>query len=135
MSLIEDVVQKTLDHMSAQERHDLILSVVQHMMGTMTAEERVGLMQTVVDSFMEGLTPEEKQSTVRELVPRLLAQLLKSGNMNVDELLWAAMGSLGALDPTSAGGDKGAGSATPGTAPGDVQDIRKAESSRDAVSE
>lgn len=135
MSLIEDVVQKTLDHMSAQERHDLILSVVQHMMGTMTGEERVALMQTVVDSFMDGLTPEEKQTTVRELVPRLLAQLLKSGNMNVDELLWAAMGSLGALDSPGPNGDVGAGSAASGTAPGDAQGTLKAESSRDAVSE
>jgi hypothetical protein len=35
---------------------------------------------------------------VRELVPRLLAQMMQSGGMNVDELLWAAMGSLGALE-------------------------------------
>ena len=35
---------------------------------------------------------------MRELVPRLMSQLMKSGDMSVDELLWAAMGSLGALE-------------------------------------
>jgi hypothetical protein len=55
-------------------------------------------MERVVDSFLDGLPPEERQATVRELVPRLLAQMMQSGGMTVDELLWAAIGSLGALE-------------------------------------
>lgn len=142
MSFIEDIVQKTLDSMSPEERHDLILSVVQHMMSRMSPEARIGLMQNVVDRFMDGLTPEEKQSTVRELVPRLLSQLMQNGNMNVDELLWAAMGSLNALDTGSGDGrswvaePRGAGNTEAGTAPGDTQGTSAAsESSRHAVSE
>ena len=100
MKLIEEVVERTLQSMTPEERHDLILSVVEKMLGQMNADERRSLMERVMDRFMDGLPEAERQSTVRELVPRLLAQLMKSGNMNVDELLWAAMGSLGALEKT-----------------------------------
>jgi hypothetical protein len=98
LSIIDDVVDRALNKMTSEERHRLILSVVEHMLGQFTAQERMALMEHVVDSFLDGLTPEERESTVRELVPRLLGQLMQSGNMNVDELLWAAMGSLGALE-------------------------------------
>jgi hypothetical protein len=113
--------------MDPAERHNLILNVVQHMLSAMPSTERLGLMEHVVDHFLEGLSPEERQSTVRELVPRLLAQLMRSGNMNVDELLWAAMGSLGALEE-SAGSSPGGplAGANPNTPPA---------SSRDAFSE
>jgi hypothetical protein len=84
--------------MDAQERHDLLVSVVEKMLAMMTAEDRAALMHHVVDVFLEGLPAEERESVVRDLVPSLLAQLMKSGNMSVDELLWAAMGSLGALE-------------------------------------
>lgn len=84
--------------MTAQEKQDLILSVVERMLAQMTAVERKSLMEHIVDNFLEGLPAEERQSTVRELVPSLLAQLMRSGDMSVDELLWAAVGSLGALE-------------------------------------
>lgn len=98
MKIIDDVVDRALARMTSEERRDLILSVVEKMLGQMSAVERQGLMESVVDKFLDGLPPDERRSTVRELVPRLLAQMMQSGGMNVDELLWAAMGSLGALD-------------------------------------
>ncbi|MDQ3929108.1 MAG: hypothetical protein M3328_08175 [Chloroflexota bacterium] len=127
MGFIEDAVMKTLDRMDPVERHDLIVNVVQHMISGMPAAERLGLMEHVVDHFLDGLSPEERQSTVRELVPKLLAQLMRSGNMNVDELLWAAMGSLGALEQSN----RNAASAPPG---GTNISMTPA-SSHDAVSE
>ncbi len=98
MKFIEDIFERALSNMTADERRDLILSVVDRMLTQMSAAERLAIMEHVVDRFLEGLPPEERQSTVRELVPRLMAQLLQSGNMSVDDLLWAAMGSLGALE-------------------------------------
>ena len=98
MSVLDGVVDKALARMDTQERHDLIVSVVDKMLGNMTAEDRAALMHHVVDVFLDGLPAAERESVVRDLVPSLLAQLMKSGNMNVDELLWAAMGSLGALE-------------------------------------
>ncbi len=128
MGFIEDAVMKTLDRMDPKERHDLIVNVVQHMISGMPAAERLGLMEHVVDHFLDGLSSEERQSTVRELVPRLMSQLMHSGNMNVDELLWAAMGSLGALEQSSRNG----ASAPPG---GANPTPPTPASSRDAVSE
>ena len=96
--MIEELAERAIARMTPEERHTLILGVVERMLGQMSAGERVGLMQHVVDRFMEGLPPEERKTTVRELVPSLLAQLMKSGDMSVDEFLWAAIGSLGALD-------------------------------------
>jgi hypothetical protein len=98
LQLIENVVDRALANMTPDERRDLILSVVERMLGQMTAPERQVLMERVVDSFLEGLPDSERQATARELVSRLLAQLMQSGGMTVDELLWAAMGSLGALE-------------------------------------
>ena len=127
MSFLEDAVIKTLDKMDPSERHDLIINVVQHMVSRMSAAERLGLMENVVDHFLDDLSPEERQATVRELVPRLLSQLMRSGNMNVDELLWAAMGSLGALEQS---GSNGAGAP-----PGGTNTTPSPASSHDAVSE
>lgn len=127
MGFIEDAVMKTLDRMSPEERHDLIVNVVQHMISGMSAAERLGLMEHVVEHFLDGLSQEERQSTVRELVPGLLAQLMRSGNMNVDELLWAAMGSLGALEQSE--GKEGS------APPGRTNTTPSPASSRDAVSE
>ena len=127
MGIIEDAVVKTLDRMDPEERHDLIVNVVQHMISGMSAGERLGLMENVVDHFLDGLSAEERQATVKELVPRLMSQLMQSGNMNVDELLWAAMGSLGALEQSGNNGaspPRGGMNTTPTPA-----------SSHDAVSE
>ena len=93
--------------MTPDERRDLILGVVERMLAQMTSGERKALMEHVVDSFLEGLPAEERQATVRELVPRLLAQMMQSGGMSVDELLWAAIGSLGALEQGPGAGDQG----------------------------
>ncbi len=119
MKIVEDIVERTISNMSASERHDLILSVVEKMLVEMVAAERLTLMEHVVDHFLDGLPEAEREATVRELVPRLLAQLMHSGGMNVDELLWAAMGSLGALEegeagkePAASGSDPTAGSGT-----------------------
>ena len=101
MKIIEDLVERTLSGMSAEDRHALILSVVERMIGQMGSEERLALMQHVVDRFLDGLPQEERRTVVRELVPRLMAQLLESGGMSVDDLLWSAMGSLGALEKGS----------------------------------
>ena len=127
MGFIEDAVIKTLDRMDPEERHDLIVNVVQHMISGMSASERLGLMEHVVEHFLDGLSQEERQATVRELVPGLLAQLMRSGNMNVDELLWTAMGSLGALEQS-----EGKGADAP---PGRTNITPSPASSRDAVSE
>lgn len=98
MKFIEDMVDRTISGMTPEEKRDLILGVVERMLGQMTAQERQAIMERVVDRFLDGLPDDERQATVRELVPRLLAQLMQSGGMTVDELLWAAMGSLGALE-------------------------------------
>jgi hypothetical protein len=127
LGFIEDAVMKTLDRMSPDERRALIVHVVQHMLSGMSAAERLGLMEHVVDHFLDDLSPEERQATVRELVPRLLAQLMRSGNMNVDELLWAAMGSLGALEQSDKNGA--------GAPPGGTNITPPPASSRDALSE
>ncbi len=98
MKIVEDLVERTLSGMSAEERQGLILSVVERMIGQMKGAERLTLMQHVVDRFLDGLPQEERRTVVRELVPRLMAQLLESGGMSVNDLLWSAMGSLGALE-------------------------------------
>ncbi len=98
MKLLDDVIVRTLSSMSADERRELVLSVVDQLLTQMSASERQSLMEHVVDHFLDTLPSEERVATVRELVPRLLGQLMQSGGMNVDELLWAAMGSLGALE-------------------------------------
>jgi hypothetical protein len=102
--IVDDIVERALAHMTAEERRDLILSVVERMLAQMTGAERQSLMEHVVDSFLDGLPADERQSTVRELVPRLLAQLMQSGDMTVDELIWSAMGSLGALEQDASEG-------------------------------
>ena len=96
--MIEQLAERVITRMNAEERRDLILMVVERMMAQMTGPERQELMGRVVDGFMAGLPPEERRETARELVPRLLGELMKSGGMTADELIWAAVGSLGALD-------------------------------------
>ena len=92
------MVARALDRMTADERRDLILAVVERMLAQMTANERMAIMERVVDSFLEGLPADERKTTARDLVPRLLAQLMRSGDMSVDELLWAAIASLPSLE-------------------------------------
>lgn len=98
MSILDDVIMRAFNTMSAEEKHDLLVSVVDRMLAQMSADDRRGLMEHVVEHFLDTLPNEERASVVRELVPRLMAQLMKSGDMSVDDLLWTAMGSLGALE-------------------------------------
>lgn len=131
MSLIEDAIQNMLDRMTPDERHQLILNVVERMLSHMSSGERVGVMEHVVDRFMDGLDPQARQDTARELVPRLLSQLMKSGNMSVDDLLSAAIGSLGAMDASPSRQSEPLPTARTGTPPASSQ----IGSARDAVSE
>jgi hypothetical protein len=98
LKILDDVIVRALQNMSDDERRELVMGVVDKLLAQMSAPERSVLMEHVVDHFLDALPNEERVATVRELVPRLLAQLMQSGGMNVDELLWAAMGSLGALE-------------------------------------
>jgi hypothetical protein len=100
--LIGRLAERVIANMSAQERRDLILAVVEKMMGQLSATERRLVMERVVDSFLSGLPTEERKATARELVPRLLGELMRSGDMTVDDLLGAAIGSLDALDAPAA---------------------------------
>jgi hypothetical protein len=52
---------------------------------------------------------------VRDVLPALLGRLLQAGNMSVDDFLWAAMGSLHALE----GQSRAAPDRTDGAAPRD----------------
>jgi len=106
LKILDDVVVRALRNMSSEERRDLILGMVDRLLLEMGASERRLLMEHVVDHFLDALPSEERASTVRELVPRLLAQLMQSGGMSVDELLWAAMGSLGALEQAATEGQQ-----------------------------
>jgi uncharacterized protein YqfA (UPF0365 family) len=99
------VIVRALSSMSSEERRDLLVSVVDRMLSQMSADERRSLMEHVVDHFLDTLPNEERASVVRELVPRLMSQLMKSGDMSVDDLLWTAMGSLGALEQGHQGGE------------------------------
>jgi hypothetical protein len=103
--VIEQLAERVIARMGPDERRDLIVTIVERMMANLSAEERRGVMEKVVETFLAGLPDEERRETARELVPRLLAELMKSGGMTVDELLWTAVGSLGALDDLSAGGE------------------------------
>ena len=100
-ALIEQLAERVIARMEPEERRALILSIVERMMAQLTGQERRELMEKVVDTFMDGLPAEERQQTARELVPKLLGALMKSGGMSVDDLLWTAVGSLGALDTAS----------------------------------
>ena len=74
------------------------MAVVDRMLSEMSADERRLMMEHVVDHFLDTLPNEERAATVRELVPRLLAQLMQSGQMTVDEFISAVIGSLPGLD-------------------------------------
>ena len=107
MKILDDVIVRALANMSADERRELVMGVVDRLLLQMSASERQSLMEHVIDHFLDTLPNEERAATVRELVPRLLAQLMQSGGMNVEELLWAAMGSLGALEAGATKEDDG----------------------------
>jgi hypothetical protein len=110
------MVMKVLSNMTAEERHALLVSVFDRLLLEMNAQDRRALMEHVVEHFLDGLSNEERVATVRELVPSLLAQLMQSGGMTVDDLLWAAMGSLGALEQSTTPGAEGKEQEGPTTA-------------------
>ena len=94
MKILDEVVVRALSNMSPEERRSLVLSVVDRLLDQMSAEERRLMMEHVVDHFLDTLPNDERAETVRALVPRLLSQLMQSGDMSVDELISAVVSSL-----------------------------------------
>jgi hypothetical protein len=111
VSLLENLMDQAFAKLSPDERMSLLESTVEKAIVTLTPDERRALLDHVVDRFMEGLTTEQQAALVREVLPALLGRLLQAGNMSVDDFLWAAMGSLHALEGKSR--PEGAGSAAP----------------------
>jgi hypothetical protein len=101
--MIEQLAERVIARMDPAERSALILNIVDRIVAQLTALERQAVMERVVDTFLQGLPDDERQATARELVPRLLGELMRSGGMSVDELISAAIESLGALDAPAHG--------------------------------
>jgi hypothetical protein len=101
--LIEQLAERVITRMDPAERGTLILNIVERIIAQLSSAERRAVMEHVVDTFLDGLPGEERQATARELVPRLLGELMRSGGMSVDELISAAIGSLGALETPAQG--------------------------------
>jgi hypothetical protein len=87
--------------LTADERMALLQGTVEKALLTLTAVERRQLLDQVVDHFLDGLSAEQQQELVRAVLPALLGRLLQAGQMSVDDFLWAAMGSLHALEGQS----------------------------------
>ena len=94
MKLVDEVVIKALSSMSVEERRELVLTVVDRLLSQMSGAERQTLMEHVVDHFLDTLPNEERSRVVRELVPRLLSQLMQSGDMTVDQFISSVVSSL-----------------------------------------
>ena len=107
MSLLENLMDQALKGLEPDERQRLMESFADKMLASLSPDERRDLLEHVVDSFLVGLSPEQQSALVREVLPHLLGRLLQAGGMSVDDFLWSAMGSLGALE----------GKAPPSTAP------------------
>jgi hypothetical protein len=89
---------QALTKLEPAERNQLMQTMAEKALATLSAEDRRVLLEHVVDRFLDGLSPEQQSALVREVLPHLLGRLLQAGNMSVDDFLWAAMGSLGALE-------------------------------------
>ena len=98
MSLLENLMDQALTKLEPAERNQLMQTMAEKALATLSAEDRRILLEHVVDRFLDGLSPEQQSALVREVLPHLLGRLLQAGNMSVDDFLWAAMGSLGALE-------------------------------------
>lgn len=98
MSLLENLMDQALRSLEPDERRQLMESFAEKMLVSLTGDERKALLEVVVDRFLTGLSAEEQSALVREVLPHLLGRLLEAGGMSVDDFLWSAMGSLGALE-------------------------------------
>jgi len=98
LSLLENLMDQALTKLEPGERNQLMQTMAEKALATLSAEDRRLLLEHVVDRFLDGLSPEQQSALVREVLPHLLGRLLQAGNMSVDDFLWAAMGSLGALE-------------------------------------
>jgi hypothetical protein len=115
MSLLENLMDQAFAKLTPEERMALLQGTVEKALTTLTPDERRQLLDQVVDRFMDGLSREQQAALVRDVLPALLGRLLQAGNMSVDDFLWAAMGSLHALE----GQSRAVPDRTDGTAPGD----------------
>ena len=98
MSLIENMIEQAFGKLAPAERMQLLENIIVKTLAQLSAEERREVLDHVVENFMTGLPPEEQAALVRDVLPALLGRLLQAGNMSVDDFIWAAMGSLGALE-------------------------------------
>jgi len=98
VALLENLMDQALTKLEPEERNALMQQFAAKALATLSPEERRVLLEHVVDRFLDGLSAEQQAALVREVLPHLLARLLQAGNMSVDDFLWAAMGSLGALE-------------------------------------
>lgn len=112
MSLLENLMDQAFAKLSGEERMALLQGTVEKALTTLTPDERRQLLDQVVDHFLDGLSAEQQAALVRDVLPALLGRLLQAGNMSVDDFLWAAMGSLNALEGKSRAAD---GSTKPGS--------------------
>jgi hypothetical protein len=98
LSLLENLFDQALAKLEPADRLKLMESLAAKALTSLSADDRRVVLDHVVDRFMEGLSQEQQVALVREVLPHLLGRLLEAGNMSVDDFLWAAMGSLGALE-------------------------------------
>jgi hypothetical protein len=105
VSLLENLMDQAFAKLTPDERMALLQGTVEKALATLTPDERRQLLDQVVDRFMDGLSAEQQAALVRDVLPALLGRLLQAGNMSVDDFLWAAMGSLPALEGKSRVGD------------------------------
>jgi len=98
LSLLENLMDQALAKLDPAERSQLMQTMAEKALATLAPDERRSLLEHVVDRFLEGLSAEQQSTLVREVLPHLLGRLLQAGNMSVDDFIWAAMGSLGALE-------------------------------------
>ena len=105
MSLLENLMDQAFAKLTPDERMALLQGTVEKALATLTPDERRQLLDQVVDRFMDGLSADQQAALVRDVLPALLGRLLQAGNMSVDDFLWAAMGSLPALEGKSRAGD------------------------------
>jgi hypothetical protein len=101
MSLLENLMDQAFAKLTPEERMALLQGTVEKALMTLTPDERRQLLDQVVERFLDGLSSEQQAALVRDVLPALLGRLLQAGNMSVDDFLWAAMGSLHALEGKS----------------------------------
>ena len=102
MALLENLMDQALAKLEPAERTQLMQTMADKALASLAPDDRKALLEHVVDRFLDGLSSEQQAALVREVLPHLLGRLLQAGGMSVDDFLWAAMGSLGALEKGAA---------------------------------